>query len=76
MQIIRIDRKGNAMGDTIFSSFHEVFDYCLEDLRKMTQCLDGIVYGFKILDTNERFTTFGTPKGEDSEICLQPCFRQ
>ena len=68
MQIIRIDRKGNAINDTIFSSFNEVFDYCFADLQKIKPCTDGILYGFKILDNNEEFVLFGTPKGEDSEL--------
>lgn len=75
MKIIRVDRKGKEIGNETFYSFQEVYDYCLNDLEKTTTHADGALYGFKILDSNETFTLFGTPKGEESELDTAISFR-
>ena len=75
MEIKRVFRKNRELDDTVFSSFKEVFDYCLNDLAKTTSCYDDVMYQFKILDTDEKFYIVGQPKGEDSTISMQVDFK-
>lgn len=64
--IIRpIDRKNNYMGWS-FASFQEVFDWCMEELKRTEIRRDDILFTFEILDTNETFCLWGIPGGEDS----------
>ena len=75
MQIKRVYRRNRELDNTIFTSFQEVFDYCLNDLSKSIPCGDCIMYQFKILDTDEIFYIVGQPKGDDSEVCMQVEFK-
>lgn len=75
MQIKRIYKKNKILNDIIFSSFKEVFDYCLNDLEISIPRCDCVVYQFKILDTDEIFYITGQSKGEDSEAYMQVDFR-
>lgn len=75
MTIKEIDRNKNEINEPIFSSFEEVFSYCLEDVSKLRPLGDDVLYGFKVLDTDEIFYIHGTPKGEDSEIYKEILFR-
>lgn len=75
MQIKRVYRKNRELDNTTFTSFKEVFDYCLNDLAKSASRGDCVMYRFKILDTDETFNVVGHPNGEDSTISTQVEFR-
>ena len=79
MQIIRIDKRGNTFGDKVFSSFQEVYDYCLEDLEKSSnriRLLDGVGYVFKVVDSDETFMVYGSPNGDEYYINEEVSFKK
>lgn len=68
MIIKPVDRKNNYIGEYEFSSFNEVFDWCLYKLEKATSRCDDILFIFQIQDSGEVFYLHGTPNGEDSVL--------
>lgn len=69
MLIKQVDRKHNEFNEYEFHSFEEVFDYVLEQLSEKPPSIDSLMFGFKILDSNEVFTIMGKADGEDSYVC-------
>lgn len=64
--IIRpIDRKKRFFGTYEFTTFKEVFDYCLDVLEKTDCRHDDIMFLFMILDTGERFYLRGGSKNNE-----------
>ena len=71
MEIRRLIRKNKTIQEDetkTFYSFKEVFNWCLDCLRKIRPLHDDVVFSFKILDTNETFKISGTTDGEISTI--------
>lgn len=58
MKIIRIDRKKNQIGDDVFTSFEEVFNYCEDMVYGIYSPKDDLVFDFKIVDSEEEFAIY------------------